>query len=40
MASIHSSARSSAYTVEWTGTGSGGYEIDLYYCGDSCEEVR
>eukprot|EP00904_Undaria_pinnatifida_P002476 jgi/Undpi1/12229/HiC_scaffold_5.g01905.m1 len=28
----------SAYTVEWTGTGSGGYEIDLYYCGDSCEE--
>lgn len=25
--------------MEWTGTGTGRYEIDLYFCGSSCEEV-
>ncbi|CAM9205054.1 unnamed protein product [Ectocarpus sp. 12 AP-2014] len=28
----------SAYTVEWTGTGSGRFDIDLYYCGSVCME--
>lgn len=28
------------YTVEWTGTESGGrFEIDLYHCGSYCQEV-
>lgn len=29
------------YTVEWTGTGANErFEIDLYYCGSNCSEVR
>lgn len=30
----------STYTVEWTGADSGRFEIDLYYCGSMCMEVR
>ncbi|CAM9522033.1 unnamed protein product [Choristocarpus tenellus] len=26
------------YTVEWTGAGSGNFDIDLYYCGSYCLE--
>lgn len=28
------------YTVEWTGTPNSRFEVDLYYCGSFCVEVR
>lgn len=32
--------RRRTYTVEWTGTSDDRFEIDLYYCGSFCMEVR
>lgn len=32
--------RLSTYTVEWTESKNGYFEIDLYYCGSMCTEVR
>ena len=30
----------SVYTVAWDGTGESRFDIDLYYCGSFCLEVR